>query len=92
MMKPGLMRIATGKEDPDEPLLFRITSLELTAPPIAAQINASQSSSNRHIATSTVHGQIAAKKPILKDTNNKKTPAWNKKHEQCTLDQWKYVL
>jgi hypothetical protein len=48
---------------------------------IAAQINASQSSSNRHISTSTVqrrlcesglHGQIAAKKPLLKDINKKK--------------------
>ena len=53
----------------------------LTAPQIAAQINASQSSSNRHISTSTVqmrlresglHGRITAKKPLLKDTNKKK--------------------
>ena len=50
--------------------LMRISSLELTAPQIAAQINASQNSSNRHISTSTVqrrlresghHGQIAGK-------------------------------
>jgi hypothetical protein len=54
---------------------------------MAAQINASQSSSNRHMSISTVqrrlresglHGQIAAKKP-LKDTNNKKRIAWAKK-------------
>jgi hypothetical protein len=58
-----------------------------------------QSSSNRHILTSTVqrlcesglHGQISAKKP-LKDTNNKKRLAWAKKHEQQTSDQWKFVL
>jgi hypothetical protein len=49
MMKLTLMRTATGKEDPEIPLLQRISSLE-----IAAQINASQSSSNRHISTSTV--------------------------------------
>ena len=60
-----------------------------------------QSSSNRHISTSTVqrrlcesglHGKNAAKKPLLKDTNNKKRLAWAKKHEQWTLDWWKSVL
>ena len=76
MMKLALMRTATGMEDPELPLLLlRISSLELTAHQIEAQINASQSSSNRHISTSTVqrrlresgfHGQIAAKKPLLK--------------------------
>ena len=50
----ALMRIAIGKEDPELPLLQNIHSLELTAPQIAAQIKASQSSSNRHISTSTV--------------------------------------
>ena len=100
-MKLALMRTATGKEDPELPLLQRISSLELPASEIAAQINASQSSSNRHISTSTVqrrlresglHGRIAAKKPLLKDTNNKKRLAWAKKHEQWTLDRWKSVL
>ena len=90
-----LMRTATGKEDPELPLLQRISSLELTEPQIAAQINAMQSSSNRHISTSTVQrrlresglrGQIAAKKPLLKDTNKKRL-AWAKKHKQWTLDQ-----
>ena len=47
MMKLALMRTATGKEDPELPLLQRIRSLELPASEIAAQINASQSSSNR---------------------------------------------
>ena len=77
MMKLALMRIATGKEDPELPLVQRISSFELTAPQIAVQINASPSSSNRRISTSTVqrglresglHGQIAAKKPLLEDT------------------------
>ena len=79
----------------------RPSLLELTAPQIAAQINASQSSSNRHISASTVqrrlresglHGQIAANKPLLKDTNKNKRLAWAKKHEQWTLDQWKSDL
>ena len=81
MMKLALMRTAAEKEDPELPMLQRENSLELTAPQIAAQINVSQSSSNRHISTSTVqrrlcesglHGRIAAKKPLLKDTNNNK--------------------
>ena len=103
-MKLALMRTATGMEDPELPLLQRISSLELPASEIAAQINASQSSSNRHISTSTVqrrlcesglHGQIAAKKPLLKDTNKKKRLASAKKHEQwafnhliCPLVWW----
>ena len=90
--------VATGKEDPKLPQLKRISSLELTAPQIAAQINASR---NWHISTSTVqrrlresglHGRIAAKKPLLKDTNKKKRLAWAKKHEQWTLDRWNSAL
>ena len=85
MMKMALTRTATGMADPELPLLQRIRSLLLPASEIAFQINASQSSSNRHISTSTVqrrlcesglHGRIAAKKPQLKDTNNKKRIAW----------------
>ena len=81
MMKLTLMRTATEKEDPELALLQRIRTLALPASEIAAQINASQSSSNRHISTSTVqmrlqesglHGRIAAKKILLKDTNKKK--------------------
>ena len=41
MMKLALMRTTTGKEDTELPLL-KISSLELTAPQIAAQINASE--------------------------------------------------
>ena len=100
LLKLPLMRNATGKEDPELPLLQRISSLELPASEVAAQINASKSSSNIHISTSTVqrrlhelhlHGQIAAKKPQLKDTNMKKRLAWAKKYKQLTLDQWKSV-
>uniref|UniRef100_A0AAZ3RIP5 Transposase Tc1-like domain-containing protein n=1 Tax=Oncorhynchus tshawytscha TaxID=74940 RepID=A0AAZ3RIP5_ONCTS len=101
MTKLVLMRTATGMEDPELPLLQRISSLELPASEIAAQVNASQSSSNRHISTLTVqrrlcesglHGRIAAKKPILQDTNKKKRLAWVTKQEQWTLDRWKSVL
>jgi transposase len=84
----------------------RVTSaaenkLKLPASEIAAQINASQSSSNGHISTSTVqkrlresglHGRNASKKPLLKDTNNKKRLAWSNKHKQWTLDRVKSVL
>uniref|UniRef100_A0AAZ3PM41 Paired domain-containing protein n=1 Tax=Oncorhynchus tshawytscha TaxID=74940 RepID=A0AAZ3PM41_ONCTS len=99
--RKGRPRVTSAAED----RFIRVSSLgnqQLTAPQIAAQINASQSSSNRHISTSTVqrrlresglHGRIAAKKPLpLKDTNNKKRLAWAKKHEQWTLDQWKSVI
>ena len=100
MMKLALMRTGKGRKASDLPVLQRISSLELTAPQIAAKINASHSSSNRHI-TSTVQrrlcksglrGLIAAKKPLLKDTNKKKSLAWAKKDEQWTLDRWKSVL
>jgi hypothetical protein len=55
MMKLALMRTATGKEDPELPLLQRISSLELPASGNAAQINAS---SNRHLSTSTVQRRL----------------------------------
>ena len=100
-MKLALTRTGTGTDDPELPLLQRIISLELPSSEIAAQINASQSTSNRHISTSTVqrrlhesglHGRIVAKKPLLNDTNKKRRLAWAKKHEQWTLDRWKSVL
>ena len=96
MMKLALMRTATGRP--------RVTSAaedKFPASEFAAQINASEISSNRHISTSTVqwrqresglHGRIAAKKPLLKYTINNKRLAWAKKHKQCTSDQWKSVL
>jgi hypothetical protein len=80
MFKLSLKRTNTEKEDPELPLLWR-SSFELPASAIAAQINALQSSSNRHFSTSTVqrrlcesglYGRIAAKKPLLKDINKKK--------------------
>ena len=58
MMKLALMRTATGMEDPELPLQQSISSLELTAPQITAQLNASWSSSNRHISTSIVQRRL----------------------------------
>jgi hypothetical protein len=71
----------------------------LPATEIAAQINASQSSSNSHISTRTVqrlsesslHDWIAAKKTLFKNTNKKRL-AWAKKHKQLTLDRWKVQI
>jgi hypothetical protein len=52
----------------------------------------STSAVQRRLCESGLHGWIVAKKPLLKDTNKKKRLAWSKKHEQWTLDWWKYVL
>jgi hypothetical protein len=45
----------------------------------------------RRLHESGLNGPIAAKKPLLKETNNKRL-AWAKKHEQWTFDRWKSVL
>jgi hypothetical protein len=58
MMKLALVRTATGMEEPELPLLQRTSSLVLPASEIAAQIDASQSSSHRHISTSTAQGSL----------------------------------
>ena len=85
--RTGRPRVTSDAEDK----LIRVTSQgnrKLTAPQIKSHINASQSSSSRHISTSTVkrrlresglHGRIAAKKPLLRK-NNKKRLVWAKKH------------
>ena len=98
-MKLALTRTATGKEDPELPLLQRISSLELPASEIAAQINALQSSSNRHninCSKETVWirplRSNCCKETLLKDTNNKKRLASAKKHEQWILERGKSVL
>ena len=46
----------------------------------------------RRVRESGLHGRIAAKKSLLKDTNTKKRLSWAKKHEQWTLDRWISVL
>ena len=64
-------------------------------------MNATQSSSSRHISRTTVkrrlresglHGQIAARKLLLRRDNKQKRFVWAKKHKEWTLDQWKSVL
>ena len=98
-----------GKEDQESPLLrrikfIRVTSLRnrrLTAAQIRDQVNATQSSSSRHISRTTVkrrlcesglHGRIAARKPLLRTGNKQKRLVWAKEHKEWTLDQWKSVL
>ena len=49
VMKLALVRTATGKENPELPLLQRIRSLDLPASEIAGQINAPERSSNRYL-------------------------------------------
>ncbi|MDF4290226.1 transposase, partial [Vibrio parahaemolyticus] len=81
-----------------------VTSLrnrKLTAAQIRGQMNATQSSSSRPISRTTVkrrlresglHGQIAARKPLLRRGKKQKRFVWAKKHKEWTLDQWKSVL
>ena len=52
----------------------------------------STSGGQRRLRQPGLHGRIAAKKPLLKDTNNKKRLAQSKKHKQWTLDRLKSVL
>ncbi|KAL6468775.1 hypothetical protein MHYP_G00222990 [Metynnis hypsauchen] len=87
-----------------EDKFIRVTSLrnrKLTAAQIRDQLNATQSSSSRPISRTTVkrrlrksglHGQIAARKPLLRRGNKQKRFVWAKKHKEWTLDQWKSVL
>ena len=71
------LHTSTGKEDPELPLLQRISSLELPTSEIAAQINASQSSSNRHLNINCSE-RTAWIKPswsnCCKETTTKRTP------------------
>jgi hypothetical protein len=78
MMKLALMRTATGKKYPELPLLQSIQSLELPASEIAPQKYASESSSNRHISTSTV--QITTKGPIIRRNLLGPTKKTNNEH------------
>ena len=92
-------RVTSASEDK----FIRVTSLrnhKLTAAQIRDQMNTTQSSSSRPISRTTVlgdcesglHGQIAARKPLLRRGNKQKRFVWAKKHKEWTLDQWKSVL
>ena len=98
--RKGRPRVTSASAD----TFIRVTSLrqrKLSAAQIRDQINATQSSSSRHISRTTVkrrlresglHGQIAARKPLLRRGNKQKRFVWAKKHKEWTLDQWKSVL
>ncbi|CAJ0955790.1 unnamed protein product [Ranitomeya imitator] len=98
--RKGRPRVTSASEDK----FIRVTSLRnrrLTAAQIRDQVNATQSSSSRHISTTTVkrrlcaaglHGKIAARKPLLRTGNKQERLVWAKEHKEWTLDQWKSVL
>ncbi|CAJ0954523.1 unnamed protein product [Ranitomeya imitator] len=98
--RKGRPRVNSASEDK----FIRVTSLKnrrLTAAQIRDQVNVTQSSSSRHISTTTVkrrlcaaglHGKIAARKPQLRTGNNQKRLVWAKEHKEWTIDQWKSVL
>jgi hypothetical protein len=66
-----------------------ICSLGLPATEIAAQINASQISNNRH---QLFRGDCMNYAFMVTKDMNKKRLAWAKKHEQWTSDRWKSIL
>ena len=98
-MKQAHMRTAPGRRpkvtSAAEDKFIRVTNLrncKLTAPQIRAQMNATQSSSSRHISTSTVQrrlhesGLCCYKKTLQKKSNKQKRFVWAKKHKEWTLD------
>ncbi|CAJ0927773.1 unnamed protein product [Ranitomeya imitator] len=97
--RKGRPRVTSASEDK----FIRFTSLRnrrLTGAQIRYQVNATQSSSSRHISTTVkrrlcaagLHGKIAARKPLLRTDNKEKRLVWAKEHKEWTLDQWKSVL
>ena len=100
MTNLALMRTATEKEDPELPLLQRISSLVSSlrncSPNKCFRVQVRDAYQHQLFRGrrlgSGLHGRIAAKKPLLNDANKKKRLAWAKKHEQWTLDRWKSVL
>ena len=82
MMKLALMRTATGKEDPELPLLQRISSLELPTLDCSPKkmlhrvqvTDTSQHQLFRGDCESGLQGRLAEKKTLLKDTNKKMRP------------------
>ena len=79
MMKLALMRTATVKEAPEfsaaEDKFIRVTSLRNCSPNKCFRVQVTDTSTSivqRRLRESGLHGRIAAKKPLLKDTNKKK--------------------
>ena len=80
MMKLTLMRTATEKEYPELPRLKRISSLELSASEITAQVtDTSQNQLFRGDYVNQAFMVKLLKRNLLKDTNKKKSLAWAKK-------------
>uniref|UniRef100_A0A096LR55 Transposase Tc1-like domain-containing protein n=1 Tax=Poecilia formosa TaxID=48698 RepID=A0A096LR55_POEFO len=92
--RKGRPRVTSAAEDKFIP----VTSLRnhrLTAAQIGDQVNATQSSSSRHISATSVKRrlcEIAARKPLIRTGNKQKRLVLAKEHKEWTLDQWKYVL
>ena len=84
-MKLALVRTATGKEDrvtsAAEDKFIRVTSCRNSSPNKCFNINCSE-----ELLESGLDGRIAAKKPLLKDTNKKQRLARAKKDKQLTID------
>ena len=88
--RKGRPRVASAAEEK----FIRVTSLRnrrLTAAQIREQVNATQSSSSRHISRTTVkrrlcesglHGRISARKPLLRTGNKQKRRVWAKEHNK----------
>ena len=84
--RKGRPRVTSAAEDKFIQV-FSLRNRKLTAPQIRVQMNATQSSSSRHISRSTVqrslrdlglYGQIAAKKTPLRKSNKQKRFVWAK--------------
>ena len=80
-------RVASAAED----TFIRVTSLR-NCSPNKCLTDTAQHQLFRGDCESGLHVRIATKKPLLKDTNNKKRLAWAKKHELWTLGRSKVVL
>ena len=86
----GRPRVTSAAEDK----FIRVTSLRNCSPNkcFTGNRQISTSTVQRRLRESGLHGRIAVKKPLLKDTNKNKRLAWAKKHKQWTLDRCKSVL
>ena len=84
--RKGRPRVTSTAEDK----FIRVTSLRNCSQNKCVSVQVTDTSQHhlfRGDRESGLRGRIAAKKPLPKDTNNKKRLAWAKKH-----DQWKSVF
>ena len=89
--RKGRPRVTSSSDD----MFIRVTSLRNCNPNKCLIVQLTNTFQHQLFRRDSVnqglHGRIAAKKPLLKDTNKKRL-AWAKKHKKLTLDQWKSVL